>query len=73
MKNSTDFAMGRRPKLKSEEFFISTFQGVEIIAILCLKLLKKCYTVWEHNPKQGEASEIWSHPGTGPTQRTSLS
>ena len=32
MKNSTDFAMGRRPKIKSEEFFISTFLGVEIIA-----------------------------------------
>ena len=50
MKNSTDFAMGRRPKLKSEEFFISTFQGVEIIAILCLKPLKKCHTVREHDP-----------------------
>ena len=50
MKNSTDFAMGRRPKLKSEEFLISTFKGVEIIAILCLKPLKKCYTVREHDP-----------------------
>ena len=48
--NSTDFAMGRRPKLKSEEFLISTFKGVEIIAILCLKPLKKCYTVREHDP-----------------------
>ena len=54
MKNSTDFAMGRRPKLNQcsnpKSFFISTFQGVEIIAILCWSPLKKCYTVQEHDP-----------------------
>ena len=36
MENSTDFAMGRRPKLKTVEFFISTFLGVEIIIIVCV-------------------------------------
>ena len=40
-KNSTDFAMGRRPKLKSEEFFVSTILVIEIIANLCLKPPKK--------------------------------
>ena len=57
MKNSTDFAMGRCPKLKSEEVFISTFHGVEIIAILCLKPLKKCYTVREHDPERFASTE----------------
>eukprot|EP00966_Prymnesium_polylepis_P104947 2430865-Prymnesium_polylepis.1 len=39
-KHSTDFAMGRpapRPKLKSEEFFVSTILVTEIVANLCLK------------------------------------
>ena len=58
MKNSTDFAMGRRPKLKSEEVFISTFQGDEIIAILCLKPQKKCYTVREHDPVRAACSSL---------------
>ena len=42
--------LGRRPKPKSEEFFEFTIWGAEIFAILCLKPLKKCYTVWEHHP-----------------------
>ena len=33
--------MGRRPKLKSEEFLIFTILGVEIITIVCLEPLKK--------------------------------
>ena len=49
-KNSTDLDMGRRPELKSVEFFEGIILGVEIFTILCLKPLKKCYTVWEHDP-----------------------
>jgi hypothetical protein len=50
-KNSTDLDMGRRPELKSIEFFEGIISVVEIFTILCLKPLKKCYTVWEHDPK----------------------
>ena len=50
--------MGRRPKLKSEEFFISTILGVKIIANLCLKPLKKCYTVREHDPEASSLTAI---------------
>ena len=35
--------MGRRPNLKSEALSIGTILGVEIIANLCSKPLKKCY------------------------------
>ena len=42
--------MGRRPKLKSGEFFISTSRVEEQTQILCLKRPKKCYTVGEHDP-----------------------
>ena len=45
--------MGRRPKAESDEFRIFTFYSIlviEIFAILCLKPLKKCYIVWEHDP-----------------------
>ena len=48
--NSSDFAMGRRPELKSEEFALWFILVIEIFKILCLKPLKKCYTVWEHDP-----------------------
>ena len=49
-KNSSDFALGRRPKLKSEELLLWIILVIEIFSILCLKPLKKCYTVWEHDP-----------------------
>ena len=42
--------MGRRPELKSVEFFEGIILAFEIFTILCLKPLKKCYTVWEHDP-----------------------
>ena len=42
--------MGRRPNLKSEEFFVSAILLVEIFAFLCLKPLKNCYTIREHDP-----------------------
>ena len=48
--NSTDLAMGRRPKLKSVELLVCLILVVEIFTIFCLKPLKKCYTVWEHDP-----------------------
>ena len=50
LKNSTDLDMGRRPELKSVDFFEGIISVVEIFTILCLKPLKKCYTVWEHDP-----------------------
>jgi hypothetical protein len=50
MKCFVDTAMGRCPKLKSGEFFISTSGVEEQVEILCLKPPKKCYTVWEHDP-----------------------
>ena len=43
--------MGRRSKLKFEEVFVSTILVIAIIANLCLKSPKKCYTLWEHDPK----------------------
>ena len=49
--NSSDFAMGRRPELKSEEFSLYPILVIEIFTILCLKPLKKCYTVWGHDPR----------------------
>ena len=48
--NSSDFAMGRRPELKSEEFALWIILVIETFTILCLKPLKMCYTVWEHDP-----------------------
>ena len=42
--------MGRRPKAESDEFRIFSILVIEIFAILCLKPLKKCYIVWEHDP-----------------------
>jgi hypothetical protein len=44
--------MGRRPKLKSEEFFVSIILVIEIIANFCLKPPKKCYTDREHDPER---------------------
>eukprot|EP00966_Prymnesium_polylepis_P138580 3201944-Prymnesium_polylepis.1 len=58
-KSSTDFAMGRRPKLKSEERFVSTILVIEIIANLCLKPPKMCYTIREHDP----TALLWPLPG----------
>ena len=31
-------------------FFVDHLSHLEIFTILCLKPLKKCYTVWEHDP-----------------------
>ena len=42
--------MGRRPKPKSDDFFERTPSVIEVIAILCLKPLNNCSTVWEHYP-----------------------
>ena len=33
-KNSSDLELGRRPELKSDEFFVSTKEVIEIISIL---------------------------------------
>ena len=49
-KNSTDLGMGRCPELKSVEFFEGVILVAEIFTILCLKPLKKCYTIREHDP-----------------------
>ena len=43
--------MGRRPKPKSDDFFARTPSVIEVIAILCLKPLNNCSTVWEHYPE----------------------
>ena len=45
--------MGRRPKPKSDDFFERTPSVIEVIAILCLKPLNNCSTVWEHYPDAG--------------------
>ena len=50
-KKSTDLGMGRCPELKSVEFFEGVILVAEIFTILCLKPLKRCYIVWEHDPK----------------------
>ena len=52
LKNSSDLSLGRRPESKSEEFSSCTPLVDQIITILGLKPLKKCYTVREQNPKQ---------------------
>ena len=51
-KNSADLDTGRRPEFKSDEFLNCIPKVIEIITntILCLKPLKKCYIVWEHDP-----------------------
>ena len=46
--------MGRRPKPKSDDFFERTPSVIEVIAILCLKPLNNCSTVWEHYPREFE-------------------
>ena len=56
--NSSDFAMGRRPELKSEEFSLYPILVIEIFTILCLKPLKKCYTVWGHDPAGQRAAVL---------------
>ena len=48
--NSSEIARGHCPKPKSEEFSLWIILVIEIFTILCLKPLKKCYTVWEHDP-----------------------
>ena len=65
MKNSTDFAMGRRPKIKSEEFFISTFLGVEMMANLCLKPLKNATLFGSTTPTGVLLThpDCWGHRG----------
>ena len=45
-----EIAIGRRPKPKSDDFFERTPSVIEVIAILCLKRLNNCSTVWEHYP-----------------------
>ena len=50
LKNSSDLSLGRRPESKSEEFSSCTPKVDQIITILGLKPLKKCYTVREHDP-----------------------
>ena len=61
--NSTDLDMGRRPELKSVEFFEGIILAFEIFTILCLKPLKKCYTVWEHDPHASviSVSTLYDH------------
>ena len=49
-KVSANLDMGRRPELKTEELLDLPLLVVEIISILCLKPLKMCYIVWEHDP-----------------------
>ena len=49
-KNSADSSMGRRPEFESDELYFFTILVGEIFAILCLKPLKKCYTIREHDP-----------------------
>jgi hypothetical protein len=44
--NSSEFAMVRRPNLKSEAFSISTILGVEIIANLSFETAKKSATLF---------------------------
>jgi hypothetical protein len=63
-KSSTDFAMGRRPKLKSEEFFVSTILVIEIIAEFVFETAKKCYTDQEHDPRR--TAGIGSRQAEGP-------
>ena len=52
LKNSSDLSLGRRPESKSEEFSSCTPKVDQIITILGLKPLKKCYmyTVREYDP-----------------------
>ena len=43
-------SLGRRPESKSDELSNCIPKVNKIITILCLKPLKKCYIVWEHDP-----------------------
>ena len=71
--------MGRRPELKSVELFEGLILVVEIFTILCLKPLKKCYTVWEHDPARSKSEEflkvrvavhsLWSIKIQNPSQK----
>ena len=40
-KNSTDLDVGRRPKLKSDEFLLPIIVVIELTSLLCLKPPKK--------------------------------
>ena len=50
MENSSDSDMGRRPKLKSDEFSDLTPLLIEKTSLLCLKPLNRCGTFWEPDP-----------------------
>ena len=50
MKNSTDLSLGRRPMLKSVEFFIGQRRGCEKTLILCEIAGRLCYRIWEPDP-----------------------
>jgi hypothetical protein len=43
---------------ESDEFRIFSILIIEIFAILCLKPLKKCYIVWEHDPMATDLSAV---------------
>ena len=64
--------MGRRPKPKSDDFFERTPSVIEVIAILCLKPLNNCSTVWEHYPAGAAvaASDATMEKGVPPVPRS---
>ena len=49
-KNSTDLDVGRRPKLKSDEFLLPIIVVIELTSLLCLKPPKKCCSYWRRDP-----------------------
>ena len=63
-KNSTDLDVGRRPKLKSDEFLLPIIEVIELTSLLCLKPPKKVLQLLAARPPSGVVSHTnrYKHP-----------
>ena len=49
-KNSSDLDVGRRPELKSDEFFVLNPNTIEIISFFVRDRRNKCCSYWQRDP-----------------------